>query len=180
MTTLCKTTVTLLLTHCSYYSVALHHRYMQTPTLSILFQDFKFEKHKHDVEKNYGRKYRILTWSLRNRYCIIRTCPWNGHWTRGPFYWCRLTLIPTCISHYIHYKVCDKITYPFPRFTDHVITYPCWDLSQSMLVKEAPSYQNPVPHHEPMHWQTLILELCTQCHSYCHYIICSTIHNKYQ
>ena len=27
-----------------------------------------------------------------------------------------LSLIPTCISNYIHYKVWDKITYPFPNF----------------------------------------------------------------
>ena len=32
---------------------------------------------------------------------------------RGPFYWHGLTLIPTWISNYIHYKLWDKITYPF-------------------------------------------------------------------
>ena len=43
----------------------------------------------------------------------------------------------TWISNYIHYKVWDKITYPFPNwewisnfiphFSGHVITYPWWD-----------------------------------------------------
>ena len=54
------------------------------------------------------------------------------------------TLLPAWISNYIHYKVWDEITYPFPNFNvevwewisnfiphfiGHVITYPCWDLS---------------------------------------------------
>ena len=56
-----------------------------------------------------------------------------------------IILIPAWISNYIHYKVWDEITYPFPNFnsctievwewignfiphfTEHVITYPCWD-----------------------------------------------------
>ena len=54
-------------------------------------------------------------------------------------------IIPAWISNHIHYKLCDKITYPFlnfsgctvevwegmnnfiPHFTWYVITYPCWD-----------------------------------------------------
>ena len=58
-----------------------------------------------------------------------------------------LALIPAWISDYIHYKVWDEITYPFPNFnsgtvevwewmnnfnpqlTGHVITSLCWDLS---------------------------------------------------
>ena len=57
----------------------------------------------------------------------------------------RLTLIPTWISKYIHYKVWNEITYSFTNFNGttvkvwewinnfildfigHVITYPCWD-----------------------------------------------------
>ena len=56
------------------------------------------------------------------------------------------------ISNYIHYKVWYKITYTFIKFKDvtleiwewirnfihslgHVITYPCWEYSESMLVK---------------------------------------------
>ena len=34
----------------------------------------------------------------------------------GPFYKHGLTLIPACISNYIHYKVWDEITYPFLNF----------------------------------------------------------------
>ena len=68
-----------------------------------------------------------------------------------------LTSVPTWISNYIHYIVWDEITYPFPdfngvtiegwewiskftqRFPGHVITYPCWDWSLTMLVKGAPA-----------------------------------------
>ena len=64
---------------------------------------------------------------------------------QGPFYYHRLTFIPTWISNYTHYNVRDKITYLFanlngctveflewisnfiPHFTGYVITYPCWD-----------------------------------------------------
>ena len=59
----------------------------------------------------------------------------------------------------MQYKIWDKINHPFPnfngefvgvsicnvipRFTRHLITYPCWDLSWSMLVKGAPGdYQD--------------------------------------
>ena len=56
----------------------------------------------------------------------------------------------------MHYNVWDEITYPLPNFnistievwgrisnfiphfTGHMITYPCWDLSKPILVKEAP------------------------------------------
>ena len=62
-----------------------------------------------------------------------------------------LTLIPARISNHNHYKVWEEITYPFPKFnsaavsnfiphlTEHVITYPWWDWSQTMLVKVAPA-----------------------------------------
>ena len=46
-----------------------------------------------------------------------------------------LTLIPTWISNFIHYKGWDEIIYPFPHFTEHVIIYPSWDDSLTMLVK---------------------------------------------
>ena len=36
--------------------------------------------------------------------------------TWGPFYQYGLTLIPACVSNYIHHKVWDEITYPFPNF----------------------------------------------------------------
>ena len=73
-----------------------------------------------------------------------------------PFYQHDLTSITPWISNYIHYKVWDEITYPFPNFngatievwewihnfmlhfTEYVITYPCWDQSWTMLVKWAP------------------------------------------
>ena len=67
--------------------------------------------------------------------------------TRGPFYWRDLTLIPTWISNDIYYYVWDEITYLLPNvngstievwewisnfilhFTGLVLTYPCWNLS---------------------------------------------------
>ena len=35
-------------------------------------------------------------------------------------------------------EVWEWISYFIPHFTEHVITYPCWELSLSMLVKGAP------------------------------------------
>ena len=64
--------------------------------------------------------------------------------TRVPFYEHKSTFIPAWISNYIHHKVWDEITYPFPNFngatvevwewisnfiphfTGTVITYPRW------------------------------------------------------
>ena len=63
-----------------------------------------------------------------------------------------ITLTPVWISKYIHYKMWDEITYPFPNLisaivdvwewiinfvthsTTNVLTYPCWDWSNSMLI----------------------------------------------
>ena len=39
----------------------------------------------------------------------------------GPFYQHGLTLIPTWISNYIHYKLWDEITYPFLNFNDATV-----------------------------------------------------------
>ena len=57
--------------------------------------------------------------------------------TRGLFYQHDLTFIPAWISYYIHHKVWDEITCPFPYFnsaskfishiTRQVISYPCFD-----------------------------------------------------
>ena len=73
-----------------------------------------------------------------------------------PFYWRGLTLIPAWISNYICYKVWDEMTFQFlnincatvdvwqwicnfiQHFTGHMVSYPCWDFSQSVLVKQAP------------------------------------------
>ena len=56
-----------------------------------------------------------------------------------------VTLIPACISNYVHYELWDEIFYPFPNFNGaiveiceclsnfiplfimDVITYSCWD-----------------------------------------------------
>ena len=60
------------------------------------------------------------------------------------------------MSYWIHYKEWNKISYQFPKFNGatvevgewignfnphfprHVITYPCWDESQSMVVEAPP------------------------------------------
>ena len=67
-----------------------------------------------------------------------------------------LTLVPGRISNHFPYAIRGEISYLFPNcsscagevwewissfishFTDQVITYPCWDLSESISVKEAP------------------------------------------
>ena len=88
-----------------------------------------------------------------------------GH--QGPFYWHGF-LIPAFMINYILSKVCDEITYPFinlngctvewkmdnctvgitkyfhPHSIMDVMTYPCWDWSQSMLVEEAPGERTPL------------------------------------
>ena len=74
----------------------------------------------------------------------------------GQFYQHGLTLMPTWISNYIHNKLWDGITCPFPELscsvevwvwinsfipqpTGRVITYPCWDWSWIILVKGVPA-----------------------------------------
>ena len=54
---------------------------------------------------------------------------------RGPFYQHRLTLIPAWISNYIHYKVWDEITCPFPNFNGAIIEVWEWirNLSHTLL-----------------------------------------------
>ena len=69
------------------------------------------------------------------------------------FYSHGFTWILACISNFIHYKVLEEIIHPFsninkrafkvwklisnfiPYFTGHVITYPCWNSSYSMIAK---------------------------------------------
>ena len=79
---------------------------------------------------------------------------WMHKDSPGPFlYWNWLTLIIAWITIYIHYKLWDEITCPspnlkrgkrwrlgmdknlIPHFTVRIITYPCWGLSLSMVVK---------------------------------------------
>ena len=52
-------------------------------------------------------------WFIQNQvkyHCAVR----HHDEPCGPFYWQGLTLIPAWISDYIHYKMWDDITYPFP------------------------------------------------------------------
>ena len=112
----------------------------------------------HHTRDSYKYIYSYLfRWSINmhlSRWLPISLAIWQYNW--GPFYKQGLTLIQSSISNHIHYKVWYEITYPFPsfngatvevwewmsnfisHFTGHVITYPCWDLSQTMLVKGAP------------------------------------------
>ena len=74
----------------------------------------------------------VLMWCLPGAYFIKPLSkPWmaqfydaytslgqdgdNGY-TRGPFYWHGLTLIPAWISNCIHYKMLDEINYPLLNF----------------------------------------------------------------
>ena len=52
---------------------------------------------------------------------------------RGPFYQYRLILNPEWISTYIHHKVCDGITYPFPNFNSCSIEVWEWMLFHPTL-----------------------------------------------
>ena len=87
----------------------------------------------------FRKNYISFQWTCTTHFLGCTVCI-LANW--GPF----LTLIPACISNYTHYKVCDKITYPFPNFngctevwewisnlipyfTEHVIIYFCWDWS---------------------------------------------------
>ena len=81
----------------------------------------------------------------------------------GPLTRYKLTLIQRWISNCIHYKVWDKITYPFPNsnvctvevwewlcniiphFIGYVITNPCSNQSWTMLVEWEPELQSPAP-----------------------------------
>ena len=53
-----------------------------------------------------------ISWS----FFIVSSNTLFSKQSRAPFYWHGLTLIPTWISNYIHYKVWDEITYPFLNF----------------------------------------------------------------
>ena len=52
---------------------------------------------------------------------------------RGPFYQYRLILNSEWISNYIHHKVCDGITYPFPNFNSCSIEVWEWMLFHPTL-----------------------------------------------
>ena len=64
----------------------------------------------------YGYNYPQIT------PCMV---PLQNLTSWGPFYWHSLTLIPAWISNYIHYKVWDEITYPFPNFNG--VTVEVWE-----------------------------------------------------
>ena len=75
----------------------------------------------------------------------MRLCIYLGDYFWVQIYSLSLTLIPAWISKYIHHKVWDEITYPFPNFNGctvevwgwisnfithfigHMIAYPCWN-----------------------------------------------------
>ena len=52
---------------------------------------------------------------MTRQLCSSRMCDKFVE-TRAPFYQHGLTLIPACISNYIHFKGYDEITYPFLNF----------------------------------------------------------------
>ena len=101
-------------------------------------------------EQTLGSKQAIETPAKWDAIALIMTSPWNPqmeyHWDH--FYLHGSTLIPAWISHYIQYNVWGEILVHFqnwawiskfiPHFTRHVITYLCWDKSQSMWVQWAP------------------------------------------
>ena len=86
-----------------------------------------------DVWSIYIPGYWIIPPFNHGRSCHTHYSSWAHFCKHG------LTLIPVWISNNIHDKVCYEITYTFswincflPYFTGHVVTYPCWDWSQSV------------------------------------------------
>ena len=83
-----------------------------------------------------------------------------------------LVIIPELISNHKPRKLWDKITYPIPNFNGcfwnlewisnfilhfimDVITYPCWDQSQSVCSKSAPAVtalKHSIHHHHSKVW----------------------------
>ena len=108
----------------------------------------------------HSEKNGFLHNMLPPQYCI--TGPrWVKAWmellylllSMGPFYLHGLTLIPVGISNYVHYKVWDKVTYPFSNFNSGIVEV--WKLIHDfiphftghviMLVK-AVSGMQPIPY----------------------------------
>ena len=81
---------------------------------------------------------KLSKWQLSVQSVIKISSKWHhfrfSEWLPGtdPFYWHGFILIPPWISNYIHNIKC-----PFPNFTGHMITYPCWDQSWFLSVKGA-------------------------------------------
>ena len=89
---------------------------------------------------------------------LVRCYLYIESWPRGPFYQHGLILMRACISNHVTSKVWDEFTDPsqnfnnatsevwewisnfIPHFKMDVITYPCWHLSQTILVNQAPDY----------------------------------------
>ena len=97
----------------------------------------------------------------------------------GPFYKRGLIFIPAWISNYIHHKVWDEITYPFPNFNGatvevwewisniiphflmDVITCPWWDQSQSPWTRRRTTLSSALflkvfAFHKICHWNTFL------------------------
>ena len=83
-----------------------------------------------------SRTTRVYIYTLMIRMPAFGKC-YNYAW--GPFHLYRLSLIPARIINEIHYNVCAWINDFIQDITGHVIISACWELSQSMLVKGAPS-----------------------------------------
>ena len=63
----------------------------------------------------------FVVWQPESLMELSALCKW--HWTSifhplclGPFYWHAITLIIAWMTNYIHYKMWDEITFPFPNF----------------------------------------------------------------
>ena len=91
--------------------------------------------------------------------------------------WECLILTPAWKNNHIHYKVWDKITCSFPNvtgcivevwewiinfiphFTGHVITYPCWDKSGTMLIKGYPGNDQIIVTY-CINWNSMARKIC--------------------
>ena len=93
---------------------------------------------RYEVAVTFWSSY-VSTDTFHLRGCRVHTA------YQEPLLLTYITFNPTWISNYIHYNVWDEIIYPFPNlngstvevwewinnftphFTEHVITYPCWN-----------------------------------------------------
>ena len=83
------------------------------------------------VRHAYANQYPVFLYRSSVSFLQRLLHPKYSHYTTK-------ILIPAWISNDFHCKMWDEIIYPFPNVDGaivYVITYPCWDLSQIMLVK---------------------------------------------
>ena len=112
--------------------------------LTILHHWFRQWLGAGQATNNYLNQWLLVYWHIFALLGLNELTVSFSRDTWGSIYKHGLTLIPAWISDYIHHKVCDEMTYPFPnfkgesfevwewirnlisRFTWHMIIHSCW------------------------------------------------------